>query len=103
MDCNKNFVFYWINKNIFPNAKQIYVSSHPCDYTSFSGFTINRIDYPNQCYRDINTIIYLDDYYSEFKNHSWMGWYKNVENIILLPKLNILTELNSYEEEKIII
>lgn len=28
--CNKNFVFYWLNSNTFPDVKTIFILSHPC-------------------------------------------------------------------------
>jgi hypothetical protein len=29
--CDKNFVYYWFNKETFPNIKNIYLASHPCE------------------------------------------------------------------------
>lgn len=29
--CNKNFVYYWLTPNMFPDVKNIYMFSHPCE------------------------------------------------------------------------
>lgn len=30
--CDKNFIFYWMTrKDVFPNLKEVYLNSHPCD------------------------------------------------------------------------
>ena len=33
--CNKNFVYYWADKSTFPNAKNLYLKSHPCESIVF--------------------------------------------------------------------
>jgi hypothetical protein len=38
LDCDKNFVFFWLNCSTFPNVKKIYLSSHPCDPNVFNRF-----------------------------------------------------------------
>lgn len=30
-DCNKNFVYYWLNRRCFPNLRTLYLMSHPCE------------------------------------------------------------------------
>jgi hypothetical protein len=31
LECDKNFVYYWINTHAFPNVKNVYLCAHPCD------------------------------------------------------------------------
>ena len=30
-NCNKNFIYYWLHENNFPNIKKVYLLSHPCE------------------------------------------------------------------------
>jgi hypothetical protein len=36
--CDKNFVFYWLNKRTFPMVQTIYLESHPCETCVLSRF-----------------------------------------------------------------
>ena len=38
IDCDKNFVYYTIHKGNFPNTKELYLASHPCDSIVFYHF-----------------------------------------------------------------
>jgi hypothetical protein len=58
--CDKNFVYYWLNKRIFPNVKEIWLNSHPCDSSVLGRFK--------------NAIIYLSDRFERFK----MTYHNNV-------------------------
>jgi hypothetical protein len=29
--CNKNFVYYWLDRSTFPNLQTVYLNSHPCE------------------------------------------------------------------------
>ena len=30
-ECDKNFVYYWLDKRTFPNVQRIFLNSHPCE------------------------------------------------------------------------
>ncbi len=34
-ECDENFVYYWVNQRTFPKAKNVYLNSHPCEFTVF--------------------------------------------------------------------
>lgn len=43
--CDKNFIYYWLNKKTFPNAQCIYLACHPCDDVVFKrNLTIKLVD-----------------------------------------------------------
>jgi hypothetical protein len=76
--CDKNFVYYWLDKKYFPNLVNVYLGSHPCEY--------------NVLYRDLgcNCNVYLHENYRNYGSHR--------TNIISRKKYNEL--LNSYEDEE---
>lgn len=59
--CDKNFVFYWINKQTFPNMKELYLLSHPCE--------------PRVLRQNIPTI-YLADNFHRYKKR----WAEDLDN-----------------------
>lgn len=62
--CEKNFVYYCLNECNFPNAKIIYLNSHPCE--------------ANVLWRFKNSIIYLHEYHIGYKNR----WASSNDKII---------------------
>lgn len=69
-NCDKNFIAYWLTRNTFPNAKTIYLDSHPCE--------------PYVLQRNFN--IYLSDRYSEYRDR-WV--LPNNTNVNIIPKWRI--------------
>lgn len=59
--CDKNFVFYWMNQRIFPQLENLYLASHPCE--------------PCVLRQDFN--IYLTDTYRRYATR----WGKNTQII----------------------
>jgi hypothetical protein len=33
--CDKNFVYYWLNRATFPSVTKVYLNAHPCDWSVF--------------------------------------------------------------------
>ena len=31
-NCDKNFVYYWLRRDVFPAVRDVYLDSHPCEY-----------------------------------------------------------------------
>ena len=56
VDCDKNFVYYWLSESEFPNMRKLYLSSHPCEPGVLNGF------------QNINTTIYLSNFFDRYKN-----------------------------------
>lgn len=42
-DCNKNYVFYNIDRRRMPNLKTLYLDSHPCEFSMVSHWYKNGI------------------------------------------------------------
>lgn len=84
--CDQKFVNDWINKNTFPNIKQIYLlESHPCQPNLF-----NRFEH-------LNTTFYLSDTYHYYKRQ----WAKNLNHVMILSVSDMKKILYTYEEEEI--
>ncbi|XWV25954.1 hypothetical protein QJ857_gp1126 [Tupanvirus soda lake] len=83
LSCDKNFVYYWLNKSTFPNASVIYLSSHPCELVVF--------------YRNFNEIC-LHDHYKHYKKR----WADDLENVKIITTKEINDELAKYVNEDII-
>ncbi|XWV24712.1 hypothetical protein QJ856_gp1071 [Tupanvirus deep ocean] len=84
MNCDKNFVYYWLDKSTFPNANTIYLCSHPCE--------------PPVLSRKFNEIKLLD-HYQCYKNR----WAFDLDNVKIITQKEINDELSKYEHEDIII
>ena len=75
--CDKNFVYYWMNQQTFPNAKNVYLNSHPCDY-----------DVLGRQFKNI----YLHESYSRYKER-WGG-----KNVKVISDKDYESLINTYEE-----
>ncbi|CAH6420003.1 Hypothetical protein HVR_LOCUS1056 [uncultured virus] len=82
-NCDKNFVYYWVNKSVFPNMKKLYLMSHPCEPEVLN----QRIDR-----------IYLANSYLRYKNR----WAPRCNNVTMMEYEKMETEMNSYKSEVII-
>jgi len=82
-NCDKNFVYYWVSKDIFPNIKELYLLSHPCEPC------VLRQEIP---------YIYLANWFSRYKNR----WADDRDNVILKDSAEMLDEMNSYKEEELV-
>ena len=77
IDCDKNFVYYHINKTYFPNVEKIYLASHPCE---------------SDVLQQENVKIYLVNWYQTYYDR----WAKK-DNVELIDNKEILTLLHSYQ------
>jgi hypothetical protein len=78
-DCDKNFVFYWLDKQTFPVATEIYLSSHPCEPFVFNQFSK----------------LYLSDRFSNYKKR----W--GHAGIICVKDQSIEDDINDHSIEPI--
>lgn len=78
--CDKNFVFYWLNKHTFPKVKTIYLVSHPCEPEIFRRFP--------------EGIMYIADRYSHYVHR----WADERENIKMMSE-NTIHELAESTED----
>lgn len=63
--CDKNFIYYWMKPEVFPDLKTIYLNSHPCESKVF--------------YRFKDATIYLDTRYQRYKDR----WADHRESVIV--------------------
>ncbi|AKI80579.1 hypothetical protein QJ850_gp120 [Acanthamoeba polyphaga mimivirus] len=82
--CDKDFVYFFINKKFFPNVRKLYLASNPCS--------------PEVLWRDFDTI-YLTEIFSHYKNQ----WANNYKNVKIIPNNEFFYELQDYVPEKIIL
>lgn len=68
-NCNKNYVYAHVNEDIYPNLKNLYLLSHPCEKLTLWRF--NRND---------NITIYLSKMYEKYKHR----WARDRENIKII-------------------
>lgn len=76
--CYKNFVYYWANKFTFPNAKKLYLRSHPCECDVLR--------------RDFETINMTEDF-SRYADR----W--GLANLYLMTDEEYSNLINSYNDE----
>lgn len=81
-DCDKNFVYYWINKNTFPKLEELHLMSHPCEPE-----VLQTKDYTT----------YLSDY---FINHKYR-WAANNNKVIVLKHQHMEADMYSHDPEEI--
>lgn len=83
--CDKKFIYHWLSNSTFPNAKEIYLMSHPYDSSTL--------------YRFPKSKLYLSENYHRYKvQHD-----NRFNNVILTHKKNIKIHLNELIEEPLII
>lgn len=51
-DCDKNFVYYWLEPYHFPKTTKIYLDSHPCEYNVAHRFGDKAMLYMRKEYYD---------------------------------------------------
>jgi hypothetical protein len=86
-ECDKNFVYYWLNEKTFPAIEKVYLLSHPCDPQVFRRFS-----------QSPKTIIYLSDDFGQYKER----WAKKQDNIIVLSHVTIKQYLQKHDVQAII-
>lgn len=69
--CDKNFVYYWLDQNTFPNVKNIILFSHPCEPGLFHRWN-------NQ--KKVDTWICLQKIFGEYKTR----WAPKYDNVVVL-------------------
>ena len=79
-DCDKNFTYYWVDHRIFPNVKNLYLVSHPCNYE-----VVNRI------FRHIH----LSNRFAKYARHS-MHY-----NVTIVEDEYVNSLLDTFENETI--
>ena len=67
-DCDKNFVYSWLDKTVFPSPKKIWLLSHPCEAEIFDRFPNSQILLPS-------------DVYNFYKNHWFSENRKNIKPV----------------------
>jgi len=82
INCDKNFVYFWIDETRFPNCKELYLNSHPCDPETFC--------------RKFSTI-YLSEKYNKYKNN----WASEDDNVIIIKNEIIENLISSYNYSSI--
>lgn len=85
VNCDKNFVYYWLNQRTFPNVKKIYLSSHPCD--------------PRVLNRFPQSTLLLDKFYEEYKTR----WSRDLNNIVIIEEGVIRSQVEKETTEKLAI
>lgn len=78
INCDKNFVYFWLNRHRFPNLETVYLASHPCELDTL--------------YRNFK-YIYLSDRYDRYKER----WAKNRDNVIVMPHDDIIELSYTYD------
>jgi uncharacterized protein DUF5845 len=66
--CDKNFIYHWMKRFVFPKASLIYLNSHPCESVVFDRF------------RD-GTRMYLAERFRAYKE----TWAWDNPNVIVMP------------------
>jgi hypothetical protein len=79
--CDKNFVYYWLDSSVFTNVKNIFLLSHPCESNFFLRWYYIQNYYPTRTIPNI----FLAHYYERYKNR----WARGMENVIILDEDNI--------------
>jgi len=80
IQCDKNFVFHWMDKRTFPNLREVYIGSHPCEPCVL---TDNKFD-----------TVYLHEAYTSYKEM----WWPDEENVKLISDENYEAALKNYDE-----
>lgn len=95
--CDKNFLAYWLTRNIFPKVQKLYLGSHPCDF-----YTLILSSNENGIYKRVskfNEIFLTEDYYRHYKAR----WWPDIDNIESITKSDYEKEMASYECEEMLL
>lgn len=74
--CDKNFVYYWLDSGVFPNVRNIFLLSHPCEPNVFSRWYNIQKYYPSKTIPNI----FLAHYYERYKNR----WADDMDNVHII-------------------
>jgi hypothetical protein len=80
--CDKNFIYYWLNRRTFPNVQNVYLGSHPCK--------------PNVLRRDFAQI-HLHEAYRNYKKK----WAHENNNIQIITEEKYDEMIQYYENEEL--
>ena len=83
-NCDKNFTYYWLDKQTFPNVETIYLLCHPCE--------------PIVLHRFPKSIIYLSDFYETYK----IRWAPEQDYVKIMDHNLMVDEINKLKEEQLI-
>lgn len=82
-NCDKNFVFYWINEWRFPNLKELNLMSHPCEPC------VLRQNFP---------LINLSQDYLRYKRR----WAEFHDNVVVKDTEEMRKDMDSHKNEDIL-
>ena len=85
IDCDKNFVYYYINKSELPKMRTLYLASHPCEYPVLNG------------HQNINTKIFLSKQFRTYFRRWGMSG-EGKPKIELVEHGEIVNMTNSYHK-----
>ena len=79
-NCEKNFTYYNVNPNVFPNLENLVITNHPCERDVLHRFK-NTDRIPERISEKDNVDIYLSDYFYRYYGlgRNWIE--DNEENI----------------------
>lgn len=83
-NCNKNFVYYWLDKKTFPKVKNVFLGSHPCEFE-----VLARMD----------SDIYVHDM---FERYTRRGGNQDRKNVKVILDEDYQKVLNDYDSEELI-
>jgi hypothetical protein len=81
-NCDKNFIYYWMQPHYFPYAKRIFLDSHPCEFP-----TVHR-------FAKQGTVYVRDGYYRQYLDRWWTKEDKHVKG---LPEMFLKEELEKFD------
>jgi hypothetical protein len=85
LQCDKNYTYYHLRKDLFPNVSNIYCLSHPCDPRVFNEFTTQTI--------------LLSSHHSRYKPR----WFADNHRVIIVDHDRYVEKINSDEREKFLL
>ncbi len=79
--CDKNFVYYWLDRSTFPNLQTVYLDSHPCEEQ------VLRRDFPS---------MRLHERFQTYKRR----WAADRPNVEVISDVNYQRELQKLVSEE---
>lgn len=91
--CDENFVYYWLNKQTFPDLSYIFLNSHPCEPNVFHRFCSKH---PHE-----RVPIFLGNQWETFYER-W-GWFQNerMKNLMLVPRDEMMIVIDNFKRDAV--